>query len=102
VAYFFGMRVDELHQESTARAVKVPRQIAMYLIKEMTNASVPEIGRYYGNKHSANVKRAIAKLGEQRCKKSVVDLVIRELVEQTGKEVARERRGLSHNHRRPM
>jgi chromosomal replication initiator protein len=68
VAYFFGMRTEELHRKSTTRAVEVPRQIAMYLIKQMTDASVPQIGRYYGKKHSANVARSIARLDEQRRK----------------------------------
>jgi chromosomal replication initiator protein len=102
VAYFFGMRTEELHQQSTTRAVKVPRQIAMYLIKQMTDASVPEIGRYYGNKRYANVERSIAKLEQQRCKRGVVDLVIRELVERTELRLTRERRRLGNNHRKPM
>jgi hypothetical protein len=88
VAYFFGMRTDELHQKSMTRAVVVPRQIAMYLIKQMTDASVPQIARYYARKRSATVERAIGKLEEQRCKNGVVDLVIRELVEQTEMRLA--------------
>lgn len=102
VAYFFGMRTDELHQESKTRAVGVPRQIAMYLIKQMTDASVPEIGRYYGRRHTAAVQRAIAKLEEQRRKKGVVDLVIRELVEQTELRLTRERGRLGNKQRRLM
>jgi chromosomal replication initiator protein len=102
VAYFFGMRTDELHRKSTTRAVEVPRQIAMYLIKQLTDASVPQIGRYYGKKHSANVARSIAKLEEQRRKKGVVDLVIRELVEGTEMRLARERKRLSNKLHRPM
>jgi chromosomal replication initiator protein len=99
VACFFGMRVEELHHKCTTRAVEVPRKIAMYLIKQMTDASVPQIGRYYGKTHSAAIERSIAKLDEQRCKKGVVDLVIRELVEQTELRLTRERRRLSNNHR---
>lgn len=102
VAYFFGMRVDELHQESTTREVEVPRQLAMHLIKQMTDASVPQIGRYYGRKRSATVERAIARLEEQRWKRRLVDLVIRELVEQTELRLTRERRRLSDNHHEPM
>ena len=102
VAYFFGMRVEELHHKGTTRSVEVPRQIAMYLIKQMTDASVPQIGRYYGKTHSAAIERCIAKLDEQRCKKGVVDLVIRELVEQTELRLTRERRRLCNNHRRLM
>ena len=51
MALFFGMPVEGLHQRSTARAVTVPRQIAMYLVKQMTDASLPEIERHFGGKH---------------------------------------------------
>jgi chromosomal replication initiator protein len=102
VAYFFGMRVEELHRKSTARAVEMPRQIAMYLIKQMTDASVPQIGRHYGKTRSVAIARSIAKLDKQRCKKGVVDLVIRELVEQAELRLTRERTRLSNSHRKPM
>jgi len=41
--------------------VVVPRQIAMYLAKQMTEASLPEIGRQFGNKHHTTVMHSIAK-----------------------------------------
>src|ERR1700733_10062767 len=47
----FGMRVAELKQKNNSRSVVVPRQIAMYLAKQMTEASLPEIGRQFGGKH---------------------------------------------------
>jgi len=45
------MPVEGLHQRSTARAVTVPQQITMYLVEQMTDASLPEIGRHFGGKH---------------------------------------------------
>ncbi|MGB9148286.1 MAG: chromosomal replication initiator protein DnaA, partial [Acidobacteriaceae bacterium] len=51
VAEQFGMRVAELKQKNNSRAVVVPRQIAMYLAKQLTEASLPEIGRQFGGKH---------------------------------------------------
>ena|ERR1700733_178493 len=102
VAYFFGMRVDELYRRSTTRAVTVPRQIAMYLMKQMTDASVREIGQHFGNKNSSNVERCIAKLEEQRAQKGVVDLVICELLEHTELRLKRERGRLGEVHRGPM
>jgi chromosomal replication initiator protein len=41
--------------------VVVPRQIAMYLAKQMTEASLPEIGRQFGNKHHTTVMHSIAR-----------------------------------------
>ena len=44
----------------------VPRQIAMYLAKHMTEASLPEIGRQFGGKHHTTVMHSIAKIDEQK------------------------------------
>jgi len=66
VAEHFGMRVAELKQKNNSRAVVVPRQIAMYLAKQMTEASLPEIGRQFGGKHHTTVMHSIGKIDEQR------------------------------------
>ncbi len=66
VAEQFGMRVSDLKQKNNARQVVVPRQIAMYLAKQMTEASLPEIGRQFGNKHHTTVMHSIAKIDDQR------------------------------------
>ena len=66
VAEQFGMRVSDLKQKNNSRQVVVPRQIAMYLAKQMTEASLPEIGRQFGNKHHTTVMHSIAKIDEQR------------------------------------
>jgi chromosomal replication initiator protein len=66
VAEQFGMRVVDLKQKNNSRNVVVPRQIAMYLAKQMTEASLPEIGRQFGNKHHTTVMHSIAKIDEQR------------------------------------
>jgi chromosomal replication initiator protein len=62
----FGMRIPDLKQKNNSRNVVVPRQIAMYLAKQMTEASLPEIGRQFGNKHHTTVMHSIAKIDEQR------------------------------------
>jgi chromosomal replication initiator protein len=80
VAYFFGMPTEELHQNNTKRAVTVPRQIAMYLIKQMTDASLPEIGRQFGGKHHSTVMHAIARIEERRHIDVGLDSTISELI----------------------
>ena len=65
VAEQFGMRVTDLKQKNNSRNVVVPRQIAMYLAKQMTEASLPEIGRQFGNKHHTTVMHSISKIDEQ-------------------------------------
>jgi chromosomal replication initiator protein len=66
VAEQFGMKISDLKQKNNSRNVVVPRQIAMYLAKQMTEASLPEIGRQFGNKHHTTVMHSIAKIDEQR------------------------------------
>jgi chromosomal replication initiator protein len=80
VAYFFGLPTEELHQNNTKRAVTVPRQIAMYLIKQMTDASLPEIGRQFGGKHHSTVMHAIARIEERRHIDVGLDFTISELI----------------------
>ena len=66
VAELFGMRVAELKQKNNSRQIVVPRQIAMYLAKQLTEASLPEIGRQFGGKHHTTVMHSIGKIDEQR------------------------------------
>jgi chromosomal replication initiator protein len=66
VAEQFGMRIGELKQKNNSRQIVVPRQIAMYLAKQLTEASLPEIGRQFGGKHHTTVMHSIAKIDEQR------------------------------------
>jgi len=66
VAEEFGMRVTDLKQKNNSRNVVVPRQIAMYLAKQLTEASLPEIGRQFGNKHHTTVMHSISKIDELR------------------------------------
>ncbi len=66
VAEQFGMRVTELKQKNNSRQIVVPRQIAMYLAKQMTEASLPEIGRQFGGKHHTTVMHSISKIDEQK------------------------------------
>lgn len=66
VAEQFGMKISELKQKNNSRQIVVPRQIAMYLAKQMTEASLPEIGRQFGGKHHTTVMHSISKIDEQR------------------------------------
>ena len=66
VAEQFGLRVAEIKVKSNSRVIVFPRQIAMYLAKQMTEASLPEIGRQFGGKHHTTVMHSIAKIDDQR------------------------------------
>ena len=81
VAEQFGMRVAELKQKSNSRQVVVPRQIAMYLAKQLTEASLPEIGRQFGGKHHTTVMHSIAKIDEHRRSDKDMNRTLNKLIE---------------------
>jgi len=84
VAESFGMRVAELKQKNNSRQIVVPRQIAMYLAKQMTEASLPEIGRQFGGKHHTTVMHSIAKIDEQRRNDKDLNRTVNKLMETLG------------------
>jgi chromosomal replication initiator protein len=58
----FGLRDQDLKVRSNSKAIAYPRQIAMYLVKQLTHASLPEIGRQFGGKHHTTVLHSINKI----------------------------------------
>ena len=58
----FGLRDADLKMRSNSKAIAYPRQIAMYLVKQLTSASLPEIGRQFGGKHHTTVLHSINKI----------------------------------------
>jgi len=55
-----------LKVRSNTRAIAFPRQVAMYIVKQLTTASLPEIGRQFGGKHHTTVLHSINKIEELR------------------------------------
>ena len=84
VAEQFGMKVAELKQKNNSRQIVVPRQIAMYLAKQMTEASLPEIGRQFGGKHHTTVMHSIAKIDENRRADKDLNRTLTKLMETLG------------------
>ena len=66
VAERFQLQPAQLKQKTNARNIAYPRQIAMYLIKELTQSSLPEIGRMFGGKHHTTVLHSIQKIEKLR------------------------------------
>jgi chromosomal replication initiator protein len=64
VAEHFNMKLADMHSERRARAVARPRQVAMYLAKQLTTRSLPEIGRKFGNRDHTTVMHAVRKIEE--------------------------------------
>jgi chromosomal replication initiator protein len=66
VSEYFQLKVAELKSQNNSKSIAMPRQVAMYLCKELTNASLPEIGRSFGGKHHSTVIYSINKVDEMR------------------------------------
>jgi chromosomal replication initiator protein len=66
VAQHFNIKVAEMQSPRRARAVARPRQVAMYLAKQLTSRSLPEIGRKFGNRDHTTVMHAVRKIEELR------------------------------------
>ena len=62
----FGLRDQDLKVRSNSKAIAFPRQIAMYIVKQLTAASLPEIGRQFGGKHHTTVLHSIHKIENLR------------------------------------
>ncbi len=66
VATHFNIKLSEMSSARRARAVARPRQVAMYLAKQLTSRSLPEIGRKFGNRDHTTVMHAVRKVEELR------------------------------------
>ena len=64
VAEHFNIKVSDMHSARRARAVARPRQVAMYLSKQLTTHSLPEIGRKFGGRDHTTVMHAVRKIEE--------------------------------------
>jgi chromosomal replication initiator protein len=62
----FGLSLPQLKAKNNSRGIAYPRQIAMYLAKELTPASLPQIGREFGGKHHTTVLHSVSKIADLR------------------------------------
>ncbi|WES32199.1 chromosomal replication initiator protein DnaA [Varunaivibrio sulfuroxidans] len=66
VSAHFNIRTSDMHSARRARSVARPRQVAMYLAKQLTSRSLPEIGRKFGGRDHTTVMHAVKKVEELR------------------------------------
>jgi chromosomal replication initiator protein len=66
VADRYQLKVSDLKSRNNSKSIALPRQIAMYLCKSLTQASLPEIGRSFGGKHHSTVIHSIKKIEDLR------------------------------------
>ena len=80
VAERFSLTPSQLKMKSNTRQIAYPRQIAMYLAKELTHASLPEIGRAFGGKHHTTVLHSIQKIEDLRQREEDLNSLIQSLI----------------------
>src|SRR3954470_4144186 len=81
VAEQFGLRVPEIKAKNNSRAIVYPRQVAMYLAKHLTEASLPEIGRQFGGKHHTTVMHSVDKIETVRKNDKDLNRLLNKLTE---------------------
>jgi chromosomal replication initiator protein len=68
VADFFKIKVADMYSKKRPASIAHPRQVAMYLAKELTKKSLPEIGELFGGRDHTTVLHAVRKVGADRTK----------------------------------
>jgi chromosomal replication initiator protein len=80
VATFFSLKPAQLKAKNNSRPIAVPRQIAMYICKELTHRSLPQIGKDFGGKHHTTVLHSIRKIDTLRKKDSEISAAVTAIV----------------------
>ena len=81
VADYYQLKLAELKSRNNSKSVAIPRQVAMYLCKQLTHASLPEIGRCFGGKHHSTVIHSIRKIEDLRKRDGGFNTHINNLIE---------------------
>ncbi len=81
VAERFSLQPSQLKQKTNERRIAYPRQVAMYVLKELTTSSLAEIGRAFGGKHHTTVLHSIQKIEHQRQRDPDLNRLIHGLID---------------------
>ncbi len=81
VAEYYQLKVMELKSRNNSKSIAIPRQVAMYLCKALTNSSLPEIGKSFGGKHHSTVIHSIRKVEDLRKRDSAFNSLVNTLME---------------------
>jgi len=66
ISDYYQLKIGDLKSRNNSKSIAMPRQIAMYLCKSLTHASLPEIGRSFGGKHHSTVIHSLKKVEDLR------------------------------------
>ena len=82
VADFYKIKVADMHSKRRPANIAMPRQVAMYLAKELTQKSLPEIGEHFGGRDHTTVLHAVRKISDLRGKQTELNHTLH-VLEQT-------------------
>ena len=66
VASYFKVKLEDLHSKKRNQRIAYPRQVAMYLSRELTDTSLPQIGQFFGGRDHSTVLHAYNKVSDDR------------------------------------
>jgi chromosomal replication initiator protein len=72
ICHYYNVRMSDLLSPRRSRNIARPRQMAMYLSKNMTSRSYPEIGKQFGNRDHTTVMHAVRKIEELKSQDSQI------------------------------
>jgi chromosomal replication initiator protein len=81
IADYYSLKIVDLKSRNNSKSIAMPRQVAMYVCKALTHASLPEIGRSFGGKHHSTVIHSINKVEALRKKDAVFNKQIESFLE---------------------
>jgi chromosomal replication initiator protein len=81
VARHYGLKVSELKSRNNSKHIAFPRQVAMYLCKQLTKLSYPDIGKQFNDKHHSTVMYSVDKIEGLRGKEPEIDKTVRAFLE---------------------
>ena len=81
----FKIKIDDLHAKKRTRSIAYPRQIAMYLCRELTDTSLPQIGNFFGGRDHTTVLHACDKISKEKESDIKLGGILNELVERIQK-----------------
>jgi chromosomal replication initiator protein len=79
VARFYDIKISDLESAKRAREFSFPRQIAMFLCREMTDLSLPKIGEVFGKRDHTTVLHACEKISKEKINDENLSLILKEL-----------------------
>lgn len=85
VASYFKLQVEDLHAKKRSRSIAFPRQIAMYLCRELTESSLPAIGQFFGGRDHTTVLHAYDKIKKEKETDEKLSQILSELIDRIQK-----------------